>query len=252
MALVLLMLVVPLVSAVVDVDSIPKSTGPRDADRPETIALLKTQIAYVANDQNTRMDGVIRYIDRISNGNGTVNLQQIQDDYLVIASSVPLMITSAEILKARDDLRDLARAFSDENKAQMGLYNGNNTMMVATIRATANATAVAQSNSTNNALWLRNESARLLLFNRESADRMRIMSDMGKQGVNITRIKNISQQIDAQRSNIQGALTNKSSVALQSTNAVIKSLNRQFRQDVADSRAALVIEMKLNAMMAMK
>jgi len=44
---------------------------------------------------------------------------------------------------------------------------------------------------------------------------------------------------------------NKSSVALQSSNAVIKSLNREFRQNVADTRAALAITMKRDAMMAM-
>jgi hypothetical protein len=251
MALALLMLIVPLVSAVVDPDTIPKSTGPNHADRPEAITTLKIQIAYVSNDQNTRMTGTIRYIDIISNGTGTVVLQQIQDDYLVMASSVPLMQTASEIEKARGSLSTLARAFSDESKAQMGLFNGNATRLQTCIRSMANASATRYANSTGGELWLRNESSRLMLFNQESMDRDRIIRDLGKQGVNTTRIANISRQIDAQRPGLQGALMNKSSVALQSSNAVIKTLNREFRQNVADTRAALAITMKRDAMMAM-
>lgn len=250
--LVLLMLLVPLVSAVVDPDTIPRSTAPDHADRPETIAMQKTHIAYVAQDQNIRMNGIIRYIDIISNGAGTVSLQQIRDDYLVIASSIPLMQTSAEIEKARDSLGARAREFSDETKTQMVLFNGSTSRMQACINSMANASAVTYGNTTDGNLWLRNESSRLALFNRESSDRKRIIADLGKQGVNTTVIRNISLQIDAQRPNIQGALMNKSSEALQSTNAAIKSLNREFRQNVADTRAALAISVKRDAMMAMK
>lgn len=251
MALVFLMLVVPLVSAVVDPDSIPHSTAPDHADRPEMVDLQKTHIAYVANDQNTRMTGTIRYIEIISNGTGTVDLQQIQDDYLVIASSVPLMQTAADIDKARESLGARAREFSDESKAKMVLYNGNTTRMQACINSMANASASRYANSTGGELWLRNESSRLMLFNQESMDRTRVVSELGKQGVNITQIRNISKKIDAQRPNLQGSLTNKSSVALQSTNAMIKTLNRDFRQNVADARARLAIAVKRDAMMAM-
>lgn len=249
--LVLLMLVVPLASAVVDPDTIPRSTAPDHADRPETIAMQKTHIAYVAQDQNIRMNGIIRYIDIISNGAGTVSLQQIRDDYLVIASSIPLMQTSAEIEKARDSLGARAREFSDETQAQMVFFNGSTTRMQACISSMANASAVTYGNTTDGNIWLRNESSRLVLFNRESSDRKRIIADLGKQGANTTVIRNISLQIDARRPDIQGALMNKSSEALQSTNAAIKTLNREFRQNVADTRAALAISVKRDAIMAM-
>lgn len=250
-ALIFLMLVVPLVSAVVDPDSIPRSTTPDHADRPEMLDLQKTHIAYVANDQNTRMTGTIRYIEIISNGTGTVDLQQIQDDYLVIASSVPLMQTAAEIDRARESLGARAREFSDESKAKMVLYNGNTTRMQACISSMANASASRYANTTGGELWLRNESSRLMLFNQETMDRKRVIAELAKQGANTTEIRNISLQIDAQRPNLQGSLTNKSSVALQSTNAMIKTLNREFRQNVADVRAKLAIAVKRDAMMAM-
>lgn len=250
-SLVFLMLIVPFVSAVVDPDSISRSTTPDHADRPEMIDLQKTHIAYVANDQNTRMTGTIRYIDIISNGTGIVDLQQIQDDYLVIASSVPLMQTSTEIDRARESLGARAREFSEESKAKMVLYNGNTTRMQACISSMANASASRYANSAGGELWLRNESSRLMLFNLESMDRTRIVTELGKQGVNTTQIRNISLKIEAQRPNLQGSLTNKSSVALQSTNAMIKTLNREFRQSVADVRARLAIAAKRDAMMAM-
>lgn len=251
MALVLIALIVPLASAVVDPDTIARSSSPDHADRPETLAPLKLQIAYVADDQNTRMTGVIRYIDRISNGTATVTLQQVQDDYLVTASSVPLMQTSDEIQKARDQLGRLALDFSDEAKAQMVRFNGSSTNLEATIRVTANVTASIRSNSTASTPWLRSEWARLVVFNQESIDRTKIISELGDQGVNTTQIANISRRIDAQRPVLQSALINRSSIALQTTNAAIKLLNREFRQNVADTRAALAIEMKRDAIMAM-
>jgi hypothetical protein len=250
--LLLLILSVPLVSAVVDSATIPRSTDPRYEDRPEAIASLKTHIAYVGGDQNDRMEGIIRYIDTISNGTGTIILRQIQDDYLVTASSIPLMQTSAEISQAREDLQVQSRLFSEENKARMLEYKGSSPAMKASIRAIGNATDAGRPNSTTGSLWLRNESARLTLFNRESDDRKHILSDLGKQGINTTFAKNISDQIDAQRSNLRGSLTNKSSAALKSTNAIIRTLNREFRENIADTRAAMAIQMKRDAVMAIR
>lgn len=249
---VLLMLIAPSVSAAVNPDTIPRSTAPDHADRPEAILLEKTHIAYVACDQDTRMNGIIRYIEIISNGTGAWRLRQIRDDYLVTASSIPLMQSSAEIEKARDSLGTCAREFSEETQSQMLLFNGSATRMQACVRSMANASAVRNADNPDGELWLKNESSRLLLFNRESSDRKRIIADLGKQGANTTLIRNISLQIDAQRPNIQGALMNKSSTALLSTNVVIKDLNREFRSTVADTRAALAIAMKRDAIMAMK
>lgn len=249
---VLLMLIAPSVSAAVDPDTIPRSTAPDHADRPEAILLEKTHVAYVACDQDTRMNGIIRYIEIISNGSGAFRLRQIRDDYLVTASSIPLMQTASEIEKARDSLGASAREFSEETQAQMLVFNGSATRMQACVRSMANASAVRNADNPDGGLWLRNESSRLLLFNRESSDRKRVIADLGKQGANTTLIRNISLQIDAQRPNIQGALMNKSSESLQSTNIVIKTLNREFRKNVADTRDALAIAMKRDAIMAMK
>lgn len=250
-ALVLLILIVPFVSAAVDSATVSPSRDPNYADRPEALALLKTHIAWVGGDQNNRMEGTIRYIDRLSNGTGTVNLRQIQDDYLVTASSVPLMRTAADIYQARGDLQAQALLFSNEAKKQMGLLNGSSDGLMVSIRAVVNRTERNGINSTTGPLWLRNESARLTLFNQESNDRAIILKDLKNQGIDITVARNLSEQIDAQRPGLVGALTNKSSKALTATNAVIKNLNRQFRQNVADSRAFLMIEMKKSAMMAM-
>ena len=123
--------------------------------------------------------------------------------------------------------------------------------MQACIRSMANASAVRNAGNPDAGLWLKNESSRLVIFNRESTERKRTIAELGKQGANTTEIRNISLLIDAQRPNIQGALMNKSSAALQSTNIVIKDLNREFRSIVTGTRAALAIAMKRDAIMAM-
>jgi gas vesicle protein len=249
--LAILMLLVPYVSATVDSATIPKSTDPNDVDRPDVIATLKTHVAYVGEVQEARMDGVIMYVDNISDGSGITSLQQIQDDYLVIASSIPLMQSYAEIARAREDLRVQTQLFSEETKAQMVMFNGSEADMRSCIRSSTDAVDNAFSAMTDS-LWLAKDSARLTLFNQASVQRTLLIRSLGKQGIDITLAKNISDRIDAQHSGLRDALTNKSAEALKSTNTAIKTLTRQFRENVASSRAALAIEMKRDAMMSMK
>jgi hypothetical protein len=249
--LAVLMLLVPCVSATVDSTAIPKSTAPDDMDRPDMIATLKTHVAYVGEVQDARMNGVIMYINNISDGTGITSLQQIQDDYLVIASSIPLMHSYAEIAKAREDLRVQTQLFSEETKAQMVMFNGSDVDMRSCIRSSTDAVDNAFSAMTDS-LWLAKDSARLTLFNQASGDRTLLIRSLDKQGINITLARNISDQIDAQRSSLRDALTSQSAGALVSTNTAIKTLTREFRENVASSRAALAIDMKRDAMMAMK
>ena len=249
--LVVLMLIVPFVSAAVNSTTIPRSPDPNDADRPDMIATLKTHVAYVGETQDARMEGVILYVDNISSGTGVTTLEQIHDDYLVIASSIPLMHTYAEIAKARDDLRVQTQLFSEETKAQMVKYKGSNDAMKPYISMSVNATEDALA-AVNASLWLAGDSARLTLFNKDSDNRFLLIRNLGKEGIDTTVMKNISGQIDAQRAGLQAALSNQSADALKTSNTAIKTLNRQFRDNVASARASHEIAMKRDAMMAMK
>jgi hypothetical protein len=249
--LVIMMLLVPYVSATVDSTTIPKSMDPNAEDRPEVIATLKTHVAYVGEVQDARMNGVIMYVDNISDGAGITGLQQIQDDYLLIASSIPLMHSYAEIAQARDDLRIQTQLFSDETKAQMAMFGGNDTDMRACISSSTDAVDNAISALTG-PLWLSNESSRITVFNQDSDRRLLLIRSLDRMGIDTTLARNISDQIDAQRSGIQDALGNRSAAALVSTNTAIKALSRQFRENIESSRAAFAIETKGNAMTAMK
>lgn len=248
--LVILMLSVPFVSAAADATAIPKSTDPRYADRPEAIASLKSHIAFISDTQDVRMDGVIRYIDTISSGTGTTTLKQIRDDFLVTASSIPLMNTNDGISRARESLRVQTLRFSEETRARMVQFNGSNNGLRASTRTAANASDTAISAGLKDPRWLANESARLTVFNKDSLERTRLLRELGRQGINTTIPRNLSEQIDAQRPGLQGALTNKSAAALESANAAIRTLTREFREDVAGLRAAREIGMKRDAMMA--
>ncbi|MDD4138288.1 MAG: hypothetical protein PHT99_10435 [Methanoregula sp.] len=247
---VILMLLVPYVSATVSSATIPQSPDPNYEDRPEALASYKMHIAYGGEDQDVRMSGTIQYIDNISSGTGVTTLEQIHDDYLVIAASVPLMHTYAEISKAREDLRVQTQLFSEETKAQMVLFKGTNSDMRGSLRVYQNETENARSGN-ESPHWLANESARLTLFNKASMERFRTIRSLEKQGVNTTLIQNISGQIDAMRPVLQKVLINQSSPALKTTNAAIRTITHDFRENVASSRAALAIEMKRDAMMAM-
>ncbi len=230
---------------------VPKSTDPNAEDRPEVIATLKAHVAYVGVVQDARMNGVIMYINNISNGAGITGLQQIQDDYLMIASSIPLMHTSAEIARARDDLRLQTQLFSDETKARMAMFGGNDDDMKASINSSTAVFDNAFSGLTAS-LWLANASSRITIFNQDSDRRLLLLRSLDRMGIDTALARNISDQIDAQRSDIQDALNNRSAAALVSTNTVIRDLSRQFRENIESSRAAFAIQVKSDAMTAIK
>ena len=245
-----LMLVVPLASAVVNSDTLPASSNPNYVDRPEAVASLKDHVAYICELQDARMSGVIRYIGKISVGNGTAELDRIRDDYLVAASSIPLLQTNAEIVKARDSLHAYTTEFSDEAKDQMVRYSGNNTVLQIYTRASVNA-ADADILRHNRTLWLADESARLTVFNLDSMKRTQLISTLANNSVDTGILQNLSEQIDAQRPNLQGSLTNKSITSLKITNEKIRVLTKKYRDTVQKARAAWALQIKLDAMMAM-
>jgi len=246
----LVTLILVTVSASLDRDTIPVSKDPLEQNNPEIIAVLKTHIAYVGQTQQARMDGVIIYIDSISNGNGTSNLRYIKDDYMEIASSIPVMKTADEITEAREELRTQSQLFAEETKAQMVMFNGSTYEM----RGAINESVQSMENSYStlkNSLWLAKDTARITVFNKESRDRTALLSTISKQGIDISLAKNISDKIDAQRSTIQKALADNSARSLKKVNSGLKSLNNQFRGAVNTYRADQEIQMKRAAVLAM-
>jgi len=250
LCLLTLMLVVPLASAVVNSATLPASKDPNYADRPAAIVTLKNHVAYIGELQDARMGGVIKYIGTISTGNGTTDLEEIRYDYLVALSTIPLMQTSDEIVKARDGLRTYTTEFSEVTQEQMSRYKGNSKSLLLSTRASVNA-ADGDIIRHNGTLWLADESARLTVFNRDSMQRTRMITTLTNHSVDTGIIQNLSEQIDAQRPSLQGALTNKSITSLKLTNEKIRVLTKEYRDTVQKARAAWALQTKLDAMMAM-
>lgn len=245
-----LLLLIQSASALVNADTIPASKDPNHADRPEIIDSLKSHVAYVCELQDARMSGTIRYIGNISNANGTVALDQIRDDYLAAASSIPLLETNDEIVKARDSLHTYTAKFSDEVKTKMVRYNGNSDTLLLYTRAAVNG-ADASILRSNGTLWLADPSARLDVFNRDSMKRTQEIGNLGNRSINVTKIQNLSEQIDAQRPTLVQALTSRSAVNLKAANEKIRVLTKEYRDTVEAARTAWEIRAKRDAMMAM-
>lgn len=239
----------PVCAAVAEDVNVPKSTDALAKDNPEMLALLKTHTAYVSQGQDTRMGEVISYIDTISDGDGSAGLRGIREDYLAVASSVPMMQTSDDIEDARLELQRQSRLFNEETKAKVVFYNGNFSAM----RGQSSTVVQARESSVTSMqdyLWLAKESARLTIFNRDAKERAATIRSLSNQGVDVTAAKKISDQIDAQRSVLQDALTKKSVTALKASNTGLKSLNREFRSTIEGYRSDLTIEMKRAAILA--
>jgi len=238
------------VCALMDGVEIPASTDPLDRDRPENIAALKSHIAYVGESQEARMNGVISYIDTISGSAGAGKLRQIQDDYLAAAATIPVMQTADQINSLRDDMCVQSRLFAEETRAKMGMFNGKPDGMQKAVDTSMNAFDVSL-NSMTDPLWLSRESARIVVFNRESQERNFTIRSLKDKGVDITQAQQISDQIDAKRSDLEAALRNNKDGAITKVNTGIKSLNQEFRNTVSTYQTNLEIQMKSVAIMAM-
>jgi hypothetical protein len=238
------------VSAALDRDTIPVSKDPLAENNPEIVSALKTHVAYVGQTQQARMDGVIAYIDRISGGNGTSNLHYIEEDYMATASSIPVMQTADEITEAREELRTQSQLFAEETKAQIVLFNGSTDDMRGSISNSVQSVDNSYS-SMKDSLWLAKDTARITVFNQASQQRTALLNSLSKQGIDISLARNISQQIDTQRSAIQKALSDNSVSSLKTANSGLKALNRQFRGTVQVYRTDMQIQMKQAYVLAM-
>jgi len=249
----LIALAVPLVGAVQAPSPgiLPQSnsTSYLTHDNPELISALKLHVAILGQEQQARMNGVIRYIDSISGGSGSYNLRMMQDDYMSTASSIPFMNTGDEIDSARKDMRVQTSLFAEETKAQLLNYNGSTDAMSGSINASMRTVEDSFSNLTGS-IWLARDSARLMVFNTCSEERTQLLAGLSAQGVDVTVAKNLSERIDAQRSALTAVLSSKKAGSIQDVNSGIKDLNRQFRDEILTYRAALKIQLDKAAILA--
>ena len=197
------------------------------------------------------MDGVIEYIERISEGTGSANLEQIQEDYLMAAFSVPVMRTVDEINNAREEMRQQSILFADETNAQIVMFNGSTSEM----RANANSNMYTIEKTFNSIMyssWLASETTRLAVFNQSSERRTAILDTLNTQGLDISQARNISDQINAQHSELEKALLQNRDGALQSITSGLKQPNQQFRNTIEGDQTKAQIQMKTANMTAMK
>jgi len=240
---------VPLAGAATSTITPSGSSGYLARDNPELISAQKMHVAYLGEVQQARMDGVIQYIDTISGGKGSYNLRMMQEDYMVTASSIPFMHTADEIDAARDDMRVQTQLFSEETKAQMGIFNGSTNMMRECTNASIQAVEGSFSNLSDS-LWLSRDTARLTVFNTYSEKREELLSALSAQGVDTSLAKEIANRIDAHRSELQAALSKKQAGAIQNVNSGLKALNVQFRDIVQGYRTDLKIQLDTAAILA--
>jgi hypothetical protein len=251
-ALVACSLIPPALCAVsAEVTTLPPSKDTLAQDNPEMIAALKIHVAYVGQSQDARMSGVISYIDRISGNTGSGTLREIHDDYLAVASLLPVMQTADDIAEARRELQHQSRLFAEETRVQLIFFNGTTGNLREAISVSEQAAEGSLMNL-KDSLWLSHESARMTTFNRESQKRAVILKSLSDDGVDVSMAQDISEQIDAQRTDIQKAISARSLNGLKATNAALKSLNREFRATIGEYQTRLRIETKRSAILAME
>ena len=212
-------------------------------DSAELISPLKIHIAYVGKTQQARMDGVITYIDRISGGSGTSGLRQIQEDYLMAAFPVPVMLTVEEITEAREEMRRQSILFVDETNAQLTMFNGSYADMQTSAEASLHPVEESY-NCLKYSSWLASQTTRFMVFNQSSERRMAILDDLNLHGMDVTYPKTLSTQIDAQHNELENALLQNQDGASISINSGLRLLKQQFRITVVGYQMDLQAQLK--------
>jgi hypothetical protein len=220
-------------------------------DSPDIIATLKDHTVFLAGSQQARMDGIIRYVGRLSNDSAVSDLQWIEEDYLTAASSIPMMYSSDEINLARKDMQEQSVRFSDETGIRLAMLGGNYDTMMAYVNDSMQAlnSSLSDKNSTP---WLTSGRARLKVFLNSSEERNATLADLSRQGVDISQALEISENIDAEQLALQDALAHRGDDTIRIVNGRIRILNQNFRSTVLQYRTDLDIRMKAAALLAMK
>jgi hypothetical protein len=242
--------IVPIVTALPDNTAQSGSQNTIIQDDAELLSSLKLHAAYIGKMQQARMDGVIQYIDRISEGTGSARLQQIQEDYLMAAFSIPIMHTVDEINIAREEMRQQSILFADETNTQIMMYNGTTDEM----RANANSNMQIVEGTFNSIMyssWLASETTRLTVFNQSAERRTAMLETLSAQGLDISHARNLSDQIDVQQSELEDALLQNRDGALLSITSGLKQLNQQFRNAIDGYQMSAMIQMKSAEIMSM-
>jgi hypothetical protein len=242
--------IVPVASESPDSTAISGSQNILIQDNAELLSSLKTHAAYISKTQEARMDGVIQYIERISGGIGSARLYQIQEDYLIAALSIPALRTVNEINAAREEMRHQSILFADETNAKLVMFNGTNDEM----RANANANTLVIEGTFNSIMyssWLASDTTRLTLFNRSSERRIATLDMLSSQGLDVSEVQNLSDQIDAQHAELEYALLQNRDEALLSITSGLKNLNQQFRNTIEVYETNAMIKMQKTEIMSM-
>jgi hypothetical protein len=244
-------LLVPLSSAISGDSGNLNSQNYLAKDDPQIIASLKSHIVYIGESQQARMNGVIRYADSISNGTGVDDLQWIQEDYLMAASSIPLMYTSDQINAARSEMQDQSIRFADQTANQLVFFNGN----VDSMRSFINDSMLGFNdsfNDPNHTQWLTTARARLTVFNESANDRNATLSLLKGQGVDVTRAEKISDEINAEHTELMSVLMHKGDITIEQVNSKIRILNQNFRNVIREYRVNMQVQAQFAAVRAIK
>ena len=247
----LLATLAPGASAYNDTTSLQSSPDFLARDDPGTIAALKSHAAYVGASQLARMDGIIRYVDRLSAGTKVSELQWIRDDYLATLSSIPLMYHTDEINDARQKVQDLSAYFAFETGLRVAELNGSEDSLRAYIDSSMAALELSEEGRISKR-WIATGRARQKLFDNSSEQRNATLTGLGAQGLDIADAQKISDRIDAERSTLMEVLAHRSTTTIQAVNGRIKILNQDYRSLIRQYRSELEIRTRTAAILAMK
>jgi hypothetical protein len=250
LALLISIFIWPANAYVADPGSVISQQKPAE-DSPEIIRMLQSHTVYLAESQEARMNGVIRYIDCISHGSGVTELSWIKEDYLATASSIPLMDTSAEIRAARQEMQDKSILFADETANQITRSDGDAESMKAFI-SDAMQELDKSAGDSNASHWFRTGDARLTLFDRSAGDRNTTLALLSGQGADVAKARELSDLIVAERPVLKNVVFHKSDATLKSENSRLKLLNQQFRNTIRECRVTLAVRNQVAEINAIK
>ncbi|MDD1701926.1 MAG: hypothetical protein LUQ31_02950 [Methanoregula sp.] len=210
-------------------------------DDPQLLSGLKSHVAYYGELQLAQMEGTIRYVNIISNGTGIYTLQNLEEDYLISASTIPLLDTADDITSARDTMQTKTSKFSAETQTQMLKFNGKAELLNRWVN-TSVADAEGSIQRENGTSWLASNTSRLNVFNIYSTQRENLLKNLENKGLNVTEARDISSTIDAQRSALKDAVLNDKIATLKETNTAIIEQNQEFRNLIAGYQSQLQVQ----------
>jgi hypothetical protein len=193
----------------------------------------QAHLKWITTIQETSMDAVIAYIDEISNGTGTSELESLRDEFQAQTAAIETLTTHVALNNALRQLRQITTDFRLETRKQM---NGHNGKYLELLRRTKTALDEHKGELDNlrDTYWEERKDNALEIFDIRVDRAQNVINTLRDKGYDSGEAQGKLDEIKAKRSDLEDAFNEKDNLAIAQVHRDIFDLSKELARIVRD------------------